>query len=172
MAGEWRKRAARVTPILVVSADRITATRLGEMLRGLGPTGDIQWSGDIAEAWRRIEVTNPQLMFVEQSSPAVDGLALVKRLRRSLLACRKIPVIMISDEATVGSMRAAQNAGAHEFLVRPFSSAYLSKRLEVICEAPRPWIEVAAYVGPDRRRFNSAGGGPERRTKSAAKPPA
>ena len=156
-----------MSPILVVADDRITATRLAEMMRGLGPVGDIEWAGSVAEAWRHLEVKHPQLLFVEQAGRNIDGLVLTQRLRRSSLAARKTPVVMISEEKTVASMRAAQNAGAHEFLVRPFSAADLDRRLEAIC-APRTWIEALAYVGPDRRRFNSAAGGPERRNRPKA----
>ena len=167
MAEEWRKRAAKVSPSLVVADDRVTATRLSEMLRGLGPVGEMHWSGDVAEAWRYMEVTHPVLLFVEQAGRNVDGLALTRRLRHSMLSIRKAPVVMISDEKTVGAMRAAQSAGAHEFLVRPFSASDLDRRLEAVC-TPRTWIEAQSYTGPDRRRFNSAAGGPERRKKPGA----
>jgi hypothetical protein len=32
----------------------------------------------------------------------------------------------------------------------------LQKRLEAVAGKPRDWIEAVGYVGPDRRRFNSA----------------
>jgi hypothetical protein len=80
---------------------------------------------------------------------------------------------MLSGPPTLRTMREAQNAGAHELLIRPFSTYQLGKRLEAIA-APRIWIETASYIGPDRRRFNSAALlGPDRRrsggrTRSAA----
>lgn len=165
---EWAKRAAKFDPLLVVAAERGVATRLAEVLRGLGPVPEVIWSGAEAEAWRYMEAVHPKLIFVEQQGRDIDGLALVGRLRRSPFACRQAPVVMMSDEATVGAMRAAQHAGAHEFLIRPFSLVDLARRLEAICTVPRDWIEAKAYVGPDRRRFNSAAKGPERRGRSKA----
>jgi DNA-binding response OmpR family regulator len=164
VAEAWRKAAGRVSPILVVADDRITASRISEMMRGLGPVGDVQWSGGAAEAWRYLEAMHPQLLFIEQAGRNVDGLALTQRLRLSSLAVRETPVVMISEEKTVAAMRAAQNAGADEFLIRPFSAADLDRRLEAIC-APRTWVEGQTYVGPDRRRFNAAAAGPERRRR-------
>lgn len=167
---EWAKRATKVDPILVVAAERGIATRLTEMLRGLGPVPQVMWSGNEGEAWRFMEAMHPKLIFMEQQNRDIDGLALVTRLRHSPFPGRQAPVIMISDEATVGSMRAAQSAGAHEFLIRPFSAIDLSRRLEAVCTVPRDWIEAKAYIGPDRRRFNSAAKGPERRGRSKAQP--
>jgi DNA-binding response OmpR family regulator len=160
---EWRKKATKFAPILVVSAERGVAQRLAEMMRGLGPVPEVIWSGAEGEAWRHVEATHPKLVFVEQPGFEIDGLALVRRLRRSDAPCRQAPVIMMSDEATIGAMRAAQAVGAHEFLIRPFSAHDLAKRLEAVAGTPRNWIEGRVYVGPDRRRFNSAAKGPERR---------
>ena len=169
---EWAKRATKFDPILVVSAERGVAIRLTEMLRGLGPAPEVIWSGNEGEAWRYMEAVHPKLIFIEQHGREIDGLALVSKLRRSPFAGRQAPVVMMSDEATVGAMRAAQSAGAHEFLIRPFSAVDLSKRLEAICTVPRDWIEGRAYVGPNRRRFNSAAKGPERRGRLKAAPSA
>jgi DNA-binding response OmpR family regulator len=154
-------------PILVISTERRTAAGLAEVMRGLGPVGEILWAGANADGWRLIEVYHPKLVFIEQAGRDIDGLALTKQLRHSPLPNRQAPVILISDEATIGAMRAAQNAGAHEFLIRPFSALDLSRRLEAVCGSARLWIEASAYIGPDRRRFNSAAKGPERRTKGA-----
>ena len=168
---EWPKKASRFDPILVVASQRGVAASLAEMLRGLGPVPEVLWAGTTADAWRHMEALHPKLIFVEQVGRDFDGLALVQKLRRSPFASRRSAVVMICDEATVLSMRAAQNAGAHEFLLRPFSAVDLGRRLEAICVVPRNWIEAETYVGPDRRRFNSAAGGPERRKRGASTSP-
>lgn len=168
---EWRKKATGFAPILVLSAERGVAQRLAGMMRGLGPVPEVIWSGSEDEAWRSLETEHPKLIFIEQPGHEMDGLALVSKLRQSALPCRQAAVVMMSDEATVGAMRAAQAAGAHEFLIRPFSAVDLAKRLEAIAAIPRNWIEGRAYVGPDRRRFNSAAKGPERRGRPKPPPP-
>ena len=169
---EWSKRASKFDPILVVAAQRGTAISLTEMLRGLGPVPEVVWAGTAGDAWRVMEAMHPKLIFMEQAAREFDGLELTQKLRRSPYASRRSAVVMICDEATVLSMRAAQNAGAHEFLLRPFSAVDLGRRLEAICVVPRTWIEAQMYVGPDRRRFNSAAKGPERRGRAVkAAPP-
>ena len=160
---EWSRKAGQFAPVLVVSAERGVAQRLAEMIRGLGPAVEVVWASGKDDAWRQIEAHHPKLIFLEQPGHEMDALALVKKLRQSDLPSRQAAVVMMSDEATVGAMRAAQAAGAHEFLIRPFSAVDLAKRLEAIAAIARNWIESDVYVGPDRRRFNSAAKGPERR---------
>lgn len=167
---EWSRKAGQFAPILVVSAERGVAQRLAEMIRGLGPAAEVIWAGGIEDAWRQLEHAQPKMLFVEQPGHEMDALGLVRRLRLSDLPSRQAAVVMMSDEATVGAMRAAQAAGAHEFLIRPFSAVDLAKRLEAVAAVPRNWIEGRAYVGPDRRRFNSAAKGPERRGRKTQTP--
>ena len=53
--------------------------------------------------------------------PALDGAASAGMLRRSDLAGRKAPVIMISSEATTSAILRARDSGAHEFLRKPYT---------------------------------------------------
>jgi hypothetical protein len=50
----------------------------------------------------------------------------------------------------------ARDAGVHEFLRKPYTMKDLLRRLEAVSLKPRDWVEAVQYVGPDRRRFNSA----------------
>lgn len=151
----WRRSGLQFHQILVVSAHKTTASQLGEMMRGFSTHGDIAWTASQATAFEMTARLKPKLLFVERAGH-FDGLSFVRELRRSALSSRKAPVILLSEGRTVGDLRSAQNAGVHEFMVLPFEPEPLLRRLNAICGAPRAWIESAAYVGPDRRRFNSA----------------
>jgi two-component system, response regulator PdtaR len=109
---------------------------------------------------------DPQLIFVELSGQDFDGCAFVKALRRSDYVCRKAPVIMVTAEATVETIKAARDSGVHEFLRKPFTTRDLFKRVENVTLKPRLWIEAKMYVGPDRRRFNSEEYGGARKRRS------
>jgi CheY-like chemotaxis protein len=114
---------------------------------------------------------SPQVIFVEQSA-VVDGIGFTKALRRSSLACRQTPVIMLTSAATAGTILAARDAGAHEFLRKPYTIKDLVRRLEAVTLRPRDWIEAVGYIGPDRRRFNSGDySGPLKRRTDASETP-
>ena len=97
----------------------------------------------------------PLLILTELSGPEFDGLSFVRTLRRSRLPQRTVPVILYTAEATVDTIKGARDAGAHEFLRKPYTIKDLFKRVENVILKPRDWIEAQMYVGPDRRRFNS-----------------
>jgi CheY-like chemotaxis protein len=155
---------SRLQPVLVVTRFRADAQLITEQMRAFSATVVTHWAATGEAALAKAAAHTPRLVFVEHPVEGSAGLAFVRKLRRSDLGCREAPVIVLTSQPTLGAMREAQNAGAHEFLVRPFNALQFAKRLEVVI-APRPWIETAVYVGPDRRRFNSAGGlaGPDRR---------
>lgn len=104
---------------------------------------------EIAAAWQ------PQLIFIEFSGPGLDGAEFTERLRRSTLPARKAPVIVVTADTREGSIKASRDAGAHEFLCKPFTAGHVFRRVQNVTLRPRPWIEARMYVGPDRRRFNS-----------------
>ena len=168
MPPEWCRNALLFDPVLVVTSERGTAAAIAQLLRGFGPAPQVIWAGSEHDAWRHFDSSHPKLIFLEQAGRVIDGLVLTKRLRRSPFASRSCPVVMLSNERTVAALRDAQNAGASEFLTRPFSAGDLARRLEAVCTVPRDWIEAETYIGPDRRRFNSAAKGPERRARKAA----
>ena len=167
MVAQRTEDAARLQPVLIVTQHRADASLIVEQLRAFASSVISQWAQTAEAALAGAQAQPPRLLFVDQAAEGVDGLALVRALRRSALPCRDAPVIMLAAQPTLRAMREAQNAGAHEFLVRPFSAYQLGKRLEAVA-TPRIWIETASYVGPDRRRFNSAAlAGTERRSGKA-----
>jgi CheY-like chemotaxis protein len=89
------------------------------------------------------------------SAEKLDGVEFTRKLRRSTLACRQAPVVMMTGQATAAAILAARDAGVHEFLRKPFTTKDLVRRLEAVTLRPRDWIEAVDYIGPDRRRFNS-----------------
>ena len=97
----------------------------------------------------------PQLILTELHGPDFDGLAFIRALRRSRLSQRMAPVILYTADATVDTIKGARDAGAHEFLRKPYTIKDLFRRVENVVFKPRDWIEAQMYVGPDRRRFNS-----------------
>jgi len=167
----FARAVARMRRILVVDPNPATAKMLAELLRSVIPQCQVSGVQTDEQGFRHLESFDPQLIFIELKGPSLDGLAFTRRLRRSYLACREVPVILITAEATAAAITGARDAGVHEFLRRPFTLGDLKKRIEAILLRPRDWIEAVNYVGPDRRRFNSADyKGPRKRGADGASP--
>jgi DNA-binding response OmpR family regulator len=155
---------------LIVAAQPASAKLLTDLLRNIGPC-QIWAAADHARALEVAKTIEPQLVFVEHDAD-LDGIGFTRALRRSYLAARKTAVILVSAQATAAAIIAARDAGAHEFLRKPFTMADLVRRLEAVARRQREWIEGIEYVGPDRRRFNAGNyAGPLRRRVDHATTP-
>lgn len=164
-----RKIKPHLERVLVFDPSVNSARLMGEVIRGLGGrhVSTVQSTSNGLDC---IENHKPQLILTEFRGHDFDGLDLITRLRRSELSERMVPVILYTAEATIESIRGARDAGAHEFLRKPYTLKDLGKRIENVMLKPRDWIEAKAYVGPDRRRFNSEvyAGARRRRSEKAA----
>ncbi|WP_162148492.1 response regulator [Asticcacaulis sp. AC402] len=140
--------------VLILEENTAYARMLADMLRCIGADNIVVETDDRA-ALVMARKLNPQLILIDYKNERIDGIAFVKALRRSDFACRKAPVIMIKAEVTPAQLSEARNAGVHEMLRKPFAWQDLMSRLENVLFKTRDWVEVASYIGPDRRRFNT-----------------
>lgn len=163
-----RHCAPHLSAVLVLDPFPAASRLLCDLLKQLGARVVVSASSaDVAE--RQLSVHEPKLIFCEYGG-GVDGPDFVRRLRRGASPARRAPVIMCTAEATELSLKAARDSGVHEFLCKPFTVAHVVKRVEAACLKEREWIDARFYVGPDRRRFNSAGyGGPLKRSADKAR---
>jgi CheY-like chemotaxis protein len=148
--------------VLIVDPQAASARLLSDLLRDIGRC-QIWTAPDGPRALSAARTAEPHVLFVEHGGD-LDGPAFTRDLRRSELMCRKAPVIVLSVEATAAVIIRARDAGAHEFLRKPYTIKELMRRLEAVATRPRDWVEGIGYVGPDRRRFNSGDyAGPRKR---------
>lgn len=156
--------------VLIVDAQSASIKLIADLLRDIGRC-QIWTAPDAPKGLALAAEIAPYIIFVSHG-PGVDGPGFTRALRRSEMSCRKAPVIMLSAEATAAVIIGARDAGAHEFLRKPFTIKDLMRRLEAVAVRPRDWVEGIGYVGPDRRRFNSGDyvGPRKRRVDQAATP--
>jgi len=149
------KLAPMLRRVLIVDPNAHSARMLTEIIKGLG-AAEIMVEPTSDRALKTAADLDPGIVFTERTGEKLDGEALARSLRRSHLDCRRAPIIMVTSEATATTILGARDAGVHEFLRKPYTSADLFKRVENVALKPRDWVEAVGYVGPDRRRFNSA----------------
>lgn len=148
------KIAAMVRKAVIVDPNAASARLIVDLLRGLGGK-EIVVEPDEKRALEVCFDLEPGLIFVEHAGPRLSGESFARRLRRSNLECRRVPIIMVTGEATASAITGARDAGVHEFVRKPFSSGDVLKRIEMVATRNRDWIEAVGYIGPDRRRFNA-----------------
>jgi CheY-like chemotaxis protein len=168
------KTLQRIAPmiqrVLIVDPMPASVKLLADLLRDIAPC-QLWTAVDATRALAQAERIDPHIFFVEQTA-TLDGARFTRSLRRSELSCRKAPVIVTTAVATASAIVAARDAGAHEFLRKPYTIKDLVRRLEAATLRPRDWVEGVGYVGPDRRRFNSGDyAGPLKRQADAVATP-
>lgn len=155
--------APTIQRVVIADPNLASARLLVDIMKSLG-SREVVVETDEARVMDAIREIEPGLIFTERAGPRLDGEGLTRNLRRSNLACRRAPVIMVTADATATTIKGARDCGVHEFLRKPFASSDLFRRVENVALKPRDWVEGVGYVGPDRRRFNSGEyAGPQKR---------
>ena len=98
----------------------IAVRKAGLSVAGIAADGD--------EAWRAIQDHKPDLIVLDVSMPGQSGLD-VCRLVRSDPALASIPVLLLSAGVSGASREAGTQAGADDFMPKPFSPKLLTEKL-------------------------------------------
>ena len=85
-------------------------------------------TGDPDEALRLIEVEKPDLVLLDLMLPGADGIELMKRIFQITDA----PVIFLSGRDGERDVVRAFEAGADDYIVKPFSPTELAARIEAV----------------------------------------
>lgn len=73
----------------------------------------------------------PDLALVDWNMPEMDGLELISRLRQDDRYAR-MPVLMVTTETETNQMLRALEAGANEYLMKPFQREALADKLRLV----------------------------------------
>lgn len=83
---------------------------------------------DGAEAWERFQGDGPQVVITDLRMPHVDGLELLRRIRR----VSSVPVLLLTAFGDIPTAVAAMKAGATEFLLFPDALGPLRERIATL----------------------------------------
>jgi CheY-like chemotaxis protein len=157
----------RDTRFLVVDDHQPMREILKSLLYGLG-VRQVTEARDAAEAYELLSHSAFDLLLTDYDMGEETGVQLAHRLRRTAaLANRRIPIIMITGRSEGRVILAARDAGVDEYLVKPLTAAALCQKVEATLTRRRPFVDTAAYRGPDRRSCGVAYAGPERRAPAS-----
>lgn len=134
---------------------------LRDTLREVG-CGSVEDCTDLSELWKRIGKGGANLLFLDWSSQT-DCLAFLRTIRSPDHPHRFLPVVVMTAYGGLDDVFAARDAGATEFMLRPWSSQVVESRLRSVVQHPRLFIDGGPFFGPDRRRRRADYAGPERR---------
>ena len=99
----------------------------------LSPSYVVESVGDGEAALAAMRATRPDLILSDIMMPRVDGLELLRRMRAEP-QLREIPVILLSARAGEEARIEGLDAGADDYLIKPFAARELLARIGALLE--------------------------------------
>ena len=91
----------------------------------------IERANDGAEALDKVPVFQPDLILLDYMMPKMNGLEVLRRLREDALY-KRIPVILLTAKATQEDKVRGLDAGADDYVIKPFDSFELLARVRAM----------------------------------------
>ncbi|MCW2952086.1 MAG: two component transcriptional regulator, winged helix family [Conexibacter sp.] len=144
-------------PLVLLVDDDAPVLRM--LQRTLGADGyDVRAAPDGGAALAEVERSVPDLIVLDVAMPGMDGLAVARRLRGRGLAT---PILLLTARDAIEDRVAGLDAGADDYLVKPFASEELSARVRALLRRGRAVPELLAFadvtLDPATRRGDRAG---------------
>jgi two-component system response regulator MprA len=125
----FRGAVAKITAMRILIADDEQAVRdaLGRALSSEGY--EVAFAGDGRETLLAVERDEPDAAVLDVMMPPPDGLEVCRRLRA---ADNMIPILMLTAKREVSDRVAGLDAGADDYLAKPFALDELLARLRAL----------------------------------------
>lgn len=130
--------------ILLIEDDHDLCFSLAFQLEKKGYMVDTCEDGEDAEYYTNQPIYD--LILLDRMLPHVDGLTILKNLRSS---GNMVPVIMLTALGELGDKVHGLDAGADDYLVKPFDFEELLARIRCIQRRPRVWDNKEDYSFQD-----------------------
>lgn len=118
--------------ILLVEDDDRIAKPLAEDLRHQNHAVDV--AGDGIEGWECAQAVNYELILLDLMLPHLNGIELCKRLRN---VGSKAFILMLTARDTTSDKIIGLDAGADDYLVKPFEIDELAARIRALSRRPQ-----------------------------------
>src|SRR5262245_14133613 len=139
-----------------VLAGEDDAALISSLERGLRAAGFAVDAVTQAErAWELLGENEYDVMILDIGLPGVDGLALLRLVRERQLS---LPVLILTARGDVSDRVAGLNAGADDYLLKPFAFPELVARLHALLRRGVPLAPTVVRVGDlelDPARFQA-----------------
>ncbi|MCW2581745.1 MAG: Response regulator containing a CheY-like receiver domain and a domain [Klenkia sp.] len=120
---------------LVIDDSRAMRRIVGSILEGFGyqtrPAGHGREALDVLE-----ESWIPDLACIDWNMPVMDGLQFVSAVRANP-AWRQVTLMMVTTESEHGQIVRALAAGAHEYVIKPFTADAIADKLALLGLLPQ-----------------------------------
>jgi DNA-binding response OmpR family regulator len=119
--------------VLIAEDEPAVAENLEALLRAKGY--ETKWVADGAQAVAAAKRDRPDVMLLDIMLPKMDGFD-VCRLLRADPATQKVKIIVVTGLGRMGDVETAFASGATDYIIKPFDSDRLFKKIEKVLQSP------------------------------------
>ncbi len=132
--------------VLVVEDESAIAELISINLRHAG--FEVTIAGSATQAQYEVDRVLPDLVVLDWMLPGQSGVALARQWRTTART-KELPVIMLTARAEEGDKIAGLDAGADDYITKPFSTNELLARIRAVLRRKAPEaLDSAVEVGP------------------------
>ena len=124
--------------ILLVEDNRSLSEMVGEYLESSG--FGVDYAGDGVDGYRLAAENSYDVVVLDLMLPRLDGLELCRRLRNE--AKKATPVLMLTARDTLSDKVNGLDAGADDYLVKPFAIQELEARVRALIRRERRQVSA------------------------------
>jgi two-component system chemotaxis response regulator CheY len=126
-----QKKVMKMSKALVVDDSKTIRMIIRRILIELG--FEVFEAGNGIEALKIVQVLGAaiELVLADWNMPEMNGLELVKQLRQNP-DLDSLKVVMVTTETEMNQMTLALEAGANEYVMKPFTKDILKEKLEMV----------------------------------------
>jgi len=129
--------------ILLVEDNKKLAQSVKKGLEQEGYAVDILFNGEEAEKRMTLHAADYDLMILDVMLPGKDGISVCMSLRDANIV---VPIIMLTAKDTVDDRITGLDAGADDYLIKPFSFEELLARIRALLRRPKQVSSVVVKV--------------------------
>jgi PAS domain S-box-containing protein len=149
---EWQASEGRERARILIAENNANLRQ--HLSRLLGQFGEIETASDGESAVARAQAHCPDLIVLDVMLPQLDGFGVLRQLRGNARTA-SVPIIMLSarggEESRVGGIQ----AGADDYLVKPFSARELQARVSGHLQMARLRREASEALRKSHEQFQT-----------------
>src|SRR5919202_7119136 len=130
--------------LLLVADDPPIRRMLERTLRAEGYS--VSAAADGGAALAAVERSLPDAIVLDVAMPGLDGLAVTRRLRAKGL---RVPILLLTARDGIPDRVAGLDAGADDYLVKPFDTDELAARVRALLRRTEPPAETPPLAFAD-----------------------
>ena len=129
----WGQNSANRRRVLIADDNRTNRMILEQILKSAGYVVDVASDGEAA--LEHLASGRHRAAVLDLRMPGLDGINLLRRYRQLLPVGQRVPIVMLTADATFDARSECAEAGADAFLTKPASTETLLATLDrLICE--------------------------------------